>query len=105
MSRAVPSLILRGSLLRNAYRLSNQTERHQLNSIFKRSIYSKTVAKPAPYLTREVVMNKLLELSPGWFALTVFFLACKFYLTMNGLDFNEIQNYRTSYLPKPKLPE
>ena len=100
MSRAVTGLVSRGTLL--AYRSSLQTERHQMNLMFKRTNYSKAVSKPAPYLTREVILNKLMEFAPGWAALTALFLGCKFYLMFNGLNFSEIKNYYCTYPPKPK---
>ena len=99
MSQAVAAarLVHRSNLLSSAYRLSN---RQQLNAIFKRSAQSKAVSKPAPYLTREVIKDKFMNAAPGWVMVTIIFVACKFYLGWNGIDYNAIRNYKAPYVTR-----
>ena len=96
-SVATARFLHRSRLLRNVYSLGNQ-ERHQLNAIFRRSASEiKTFSKPAPYFTKDVVVGKVMELTPGWIFVTIVFLGCKFYLKWNGIDYNEIINYKANY--------
>ena len=103
MSKAVAAarLAQRGNLLRYMCSLGNE-ERHQFSTIFRRSAHSKTFSKPAPFLTKDVLIDKVMQLSPGWFFLTFVFVSCKIYLGWNLVDYEEIRNYQCDYVYKVK---
>lgn len=78
--------------------------KREMNLVMKR-FYQKTVTKPAPYLTKQVIIDKIKNGKPGFQLAIVFVVFWHLYFTFNGVDYNEIINYTEVRAPYPVNPK
>ena len=75
-------------------------------SLTMKRFYQKTVSKPAPYLTKKVLLDKFTSGNPAFVVACVVVLAWNYYFVFNGVDYNEVINYtenRADYPVNPKF--
>lgn len=66
----------------------------EFNLILRRSIYEKKISKPAPYITKAVIVDKIMNSLPFHSMLLVGFIGWTYFFVFNGVDFNEIKDFK-----------